>query len=135
MSYSEFRKLSPSTVFPLFKSSLADLKQCLRYSTFIASSSSKSRMDMTTTVSLLFLLIFTGSRCALRSSSPKFRLASLAVNVCMVSSQLSVQLDYNISHEMFNLIKSCDLCEMQTNKLFKRDSQRVAFLLCVEFSD
>nr|WP_244662566.1 hypothetical protein [Vibrio owensii] len=24
---------------------------------------------------------------------------------------------------------------LQTNKLLKRDSQRVAFLLCVEFSD
>ncbi|CSI86208.1 Uncharacterised protein [Vibrio cholerae] len=40
-------------------------------------------MDMTTTVFLLFLLMMTGSRCALRRSSPKFRLASFAVSVCI----------------------------------------------------
>ncbi|HDY7699540.1 TPA: DUF3265 domain-containing protein [Vibrio vulnificus] len=34
---------------------------------------------------------------------------------------------------MVNLIKSCDLCKMQTNKALKRDSCRVAFLVCGEF--
>ncbi|ELV8718732.1 TPA: DUF3265 domain-containing protein [Vibrio parahaemolyticus] len=34
---------------------------------------------------------------------------------------------------MVNLIKSCDLCKMQTNKALKRDSCRVAFLVCIEF--
>jgi len=35
---------------------------------------------------------------------------------------------------MVNLIKSCDLCERQTNKQFNSDSQRLALSLRVEFS-
>ncbi|EVT76292.1 hypothetical protein D018_5209 [Vibrio parahaemolyticus VP2007-007] len=31
--------------------------------------------------------------------------------------------------------RKINLLGLQTNKLLKRDSQRVAFLLCVEFSD
>jgi hypothetical protein len=56
--------------------------------------------------------MMTGSRCALRRSSPKFRLASFAVSVCIARLLAQSFKEYSLWCEVFKMIKSHDISEL-----------------------